>query len=541
MDSVMRGDAALAHGALAAGVRVVTGYPGSPATGVWDAILARTAPDAVDVTWAPNEKVAMELAIGASLGGARALVVLKSVGLNVALDPLATMSYTGCHRGLVILLGEDPGAWGSQNEQDSRWAARLAEVPVVEPTGVGQAAAVMAQAFAWSESIGTPVIVRIVGALAAASGSVDEPWTLPKARGGFRRQRNRWITLPPIAIRRHRSLHARLRRFRAAVEASPYDVAEGRGGLGVLAVGYTRSKLQGILERLDAEVRVLGLCSTWPLPEERLAAWMAGLRRVLVLEEGGPFVEEALAALSHSRGLDVEVLGRHCRAVPEVGELAERDLAAALGRLDAGLAVGVPKAAARDRVAEVPLCEGCPYRPAFEALLGAMESAGGRRRHIVVGETGCMVRANLPPMELFDVKYSLGSGLGLGLGLAAADGRHRVVALLGDSSFFHSDLNALPYAVRRDAPLVAVVLDNATTALTGGQVHPGSRLDERGRRRDAIDLAGVARGLGAQPVVLSADDPPAMAAGFRDALLADGFRFLIVRGDCPRHLPRTTD
>src|SRR5690554_1427862 len=153
-------------GSAGAGVGVVSGYPGSPATGVFDALLARTAPGDLQIGWAPNEKVAMEIAIGASLGGARSLVVLKSVGMNIGLDPLATMTYTGCHKGMVILLGDDPGAWGSQNEQDSRWLARVAEVPVVEPTSVAQAAALMAQAFVWSESLGVPVIVRIVGSLA---------------------------------------------------------------------------------------------------------------------------------------------------------------------------------------------------------------------------------------------------------------------------------------------------------------------------------------------------------------------------------------
>jgi len=537
MTDTMRGDEALASGALAAGIRVVTGYPGAPATGVFDGIRARSRPGDVDVHWAPNEKVAMEIAMGASVGGARALAVLKSVGMNVGLDPLATMTYTGCHRALVILVGDDPGAWGSQNEQDTRWVARLAELPVVEPTDVRQAAALMAQAFAWSEAVGTPIMVRITRAFAQASGEPEEPWELPSATGTFLRKRNRWISLPYLAVRAHHDLHRRLRRIQSDWEQSPYDVSTGDGDLGVVAVGYTRTKLQQLLPQPVDRVAVLGLASTWPLPERRVAQWLRGRRRVLVLEEGGPFVEEQLAALVHRHKLDVELLGRATRTVPEEGELAEPDLGAALAALEPGLAIAAQAAPQRAMPSEEPLCEGCPYRPTFEALLHAMDRAGGRNRHIVVGETSCMVRANLPPMELFDVKYSLGSGLGLGLGVAMANRQHKVVSILGDSAFFHSDLNALPYAVDRDLPMVAILLDNGSAALTGGQPHPGSRYDDEGRPRVATDLVAVARACGTEPAMLSAEDPEAMVRAFDDALRADGFRLLIVRSDCPVHTP----
>jgi indolepyruvate ferredoxin oxidoreductase alpha subunit len=219
MTETLRGDQALAWGALAAGVTVVSGYPGSPATGVFDAFMSMAGGDEASpkagthIQWAPNEKVALELAYGASLAGARALVVLKSVGLNIALDPLATMVLSGCHAGLVILLGDDPGGWGSQNEQDSRWLARVAEVPVVEPTSVHHAAALMTQAYAWSESLGTPVIVRVTGALTLAQGDVEEPWQLPPFEQGLIRQRDRWVVLPANVVARRRSQHRRLRQI----------------------------------------------------------------------------------------------------------------------------------------------------------------------------------------------------------------------------------------------------------------------------------------------------------------------------------------
>lgn len=547
-NGLVTGDHALALGALAAGVQVVTGYPGSPATGVLDGCLEGTAPGQAHVQWAPNEKVAMEIAYGASIAGKRALVVLKSVGLNIGLDPLATMALSGCHAGLVILLGDDPGGWGSQNEQDTRWLARVAEIPMVEPVSVEQSAALMAQAFVWSESLGVPVIVRIVGSLALAKGQVEDPWRLPPFGAGFLRERDRWVVLPALVVGRHRSLHRKLRQIRDLFEASPYDVVEERvrddgsaPAIGVLAVGHTLAKVRRALGD-SAPVQVFGLSSVWPLPERALTRWLRGLERVLVVEEGGPFVEEQVRALMQRRRLRVTALGRADRAIPAEGELTEPAIAAGLQRLDPALAQEVASTAGRPMPSRVPLCDDCPYRPTFEALIAAMDANGGRDRHIVIGETGCMVRANLPPMRLFDVKYSLGSGLGLGIGLAlgetasGSEGR-RIVALLGDSSFYHSDINALPYAAQLDLPMLVVLLDNATTALTGGQAHPGSATDARGAPQRVIDLADVVRGCGIEPTVIATDDVAALRAAFAEGLRCAGTRVIIARGPCPKYVP----
>ena len=301
---ILRGDRALAYGALAAGVEVVTGYPGSPATGVFEGCLEGTEPGQAHVQWAPNEKVAMEIAYGASLAGRRALVVLKSVGMNIALDPLATMALSGCHAGLVILLGDDPGGWGSQNEQDSRWLARVAEVPVVEPVSVEQSAALMAQAFVWSESLGVPVIVRIVGSLALSEGPVESRRPLaPDSR-----KRDRWV-LPATVVRRPTP----------APQAAPgaelfearRDAIEGASaatGPRPSSVSSPGTRPQGT-PRLgaDAPAQVLALqrvAPARPRPGAGCGAWSA-----LVAEEGGPFVEEQVRDLAQRHALPVVVLG----------------------------------------------------------------------------------------------------------------------------------------------------------------------------------------------------------------------------------------
>lgn len=536
MDSTspLRGDEALALGALAAGVAYVSGYPGSPASGVFEALARRAAADALTPEWAPNEKVALEMAAGASLAGLRALVVLKSVGLNVALDPLATLSYVGCHAGLVLLVGDDPGGWSSQNEQDSRWLARLAETPLVEPTDAASAAPLMTQAFAWSESLGLPVILRLTRSLANATAPQGEPlWQLPPGKRRFLRKENRWIVHPPNVVRRHHILHHHLRQFQAAIEISPYDLGSdcAASPLGVIAAGgaYARLRASGCsLQGAD----LLGLASAWPLPEKRLSAWLAPVQRLLVLEEGGPFIEEQLRALGQRQGLRLDILGRATRALPEEGELRDEDIALALQALAAEQATPPVTTFHEPRIIPTPLCADCPYRPTFAALTAAMEAQGGRRRYLVVGETGCMVRA--VDTGLFDVKLSLGASLGLALGLAL-DASHHVVALVGDSCFFHSEVNALAPLAQRRAALTAIVLDNGSTALTGGQAHPGSAYDARQQPQTAIPIEQVAAGYGLQAEVAAADDPAALQDLFEGALAAPQPRLIVVRGPCPRY------
>ncbi len=529
----VRGDEALALGALAAGIGLAVGYPGAPATGIFEALARLSVPGQVTLEWAANEKVAIEMAIGASLAGTRALVIVKGVGLNIALDPLATMSYAGCHTGLVIAVGDDPGGWSSQNEQDSRWLARLAEVPIVEATETASAAALMAQAFAWSEGLYTPVILRLTRGLAQERAALREPpWQLPPALGRFLRKEDRWMVYPRVVVRRRHSLHRRLRSFAQALVSSPYDALCGAGDLGILAAGHPFSKVRRLVEG-NGNISLLGMASAWPLPEERLIPWMRTLRRLLILEEGGPFVEEQIRALAQRAGLSLEILGRANRAIPEEGEIVEEDLRRGLMALTAEGPFERVNTCTEPPIPPSSLCEDCPYRPTFEALRAAMERQGGRERYLVVGETGCMVRAI--PTGLFDVKYSLGSALGIALGLALYERHHRVIALVGDSCFFHSEVNALPTLAQCRAPVAILLLDNGSTAQTGGQPHPGTPYDARHSPRAPVEIERVLAAYGLEAEVLSPRNPSALQAAFEAALGAEGPRVLIVREPCPRY------
>lgn len=525
---VLSGSEALAWGVTAAQVGFMTGYPGSPATSVYDAVVAREAANC-RAYWAPNEKVAVEMAIGASLNGTRSLVVLKSVGLNIALDPLATVSYCGCHAGLVIVLGEDPGGWGSQNEQDSRWLALTAEVPVVEPIEVASAASIMVQAFAWSEAIGLPVIVRVTASLLSRREAVLAPWELPAAHKRFAHHENRWVVLPATVVPRRRSLHRKLRLMRHSFEASPYDRATVNTPRGIVAVGAAYPKLCAVLSDPD-DYSVLGLASVHPLPGEALKLWLRRCQQVLVLEEGGPFVEQALRALAQRLRLSVHILGREDGFVPEEGELSAGDIEAALRQLRPDRQAATASDLRGDTPSPARLCEGCLYAPTFAALNAAMERAGGRKHFLLVGETGCMVRAHKVEGLALDVKLSLGASLGLAMGLASTQDRQRVVSLVGDSCLFHSEINSLPLAVELGLDLSIMILNNGVTGLTGGQPYPDAVAAGESSRR----IMALCAACGVTPVAVAATED-SLTDVLTAALTEPGLRVVVVDAPCVRY------
>ena len=538
-NSTISGAQALAQGAIDAGVRLLTGYPGAPVTAVVDHILRLTTPEAVHVAWNSNEKVAIEMAFGASVGGMRALLCVKSVGLNVALDPLMAFNLSGCNAGLVILVGDDPGGWGSQNEQDSRGFAWLAELPLLEPTAA-EAQAVMREAFRLSEDLGLPVLVRFTRALASSVVAASQTAPVPSPPPDYQREFMRWVVLPVNVVPYHRRLLGKLDVLRARFEDSTFNAVEGTGPYGVIAAGSIYQKL---LEALGGEVphdlRILRLGTLHPLPEERIADFLGTVETALVLEETAPWIEDATRAIAQQAGITVVLAGRHTGHIPPAGEVFAPHVATALNTWLPDLALSTSGKTERPRPSRETLCEGCPYIPTVEALLAAMEKHGGRDAFIVTGDPGCMVRAQLPPYTLLDVKHSLGSSIGVAAGLAVSQQRSgtgkRVVALSGDSGFLHSGLAGLVDAVHTGAPLTVVILDNGTTALSGGQPHPASGINARRASQQAVDLAALVRACGVEAVrIADIDCGDDIRAAVEAGLQAEGVAVVIARGKCPR-------
>jgi indolepyruvate ferredoxin oxidoreductase alpha subunit len=456
------------------------------------------------------------------------------------------LNLSGCNAGLVILVGDDPGGWGSQNEQDSRALALAAEVPLLEPTSISDARAAMHQAFQLSEETGLPVIVRVTRALVLAEDEIqilkvsEDLQSL--APPSFQREFMRWVVLPINVVPCHLRLLQRLDAVQARFEDSPFNGVEGYGSQGVIAAGFTYQKLLDLLGgTVPPGLCILRLGTFYPLPVERVTAFLQTVESVLVLEENAPLVERAVRAAAQGAGLVLAIYGRDTGHVSRIGELLAPQIAAALNCFLPRLALPTEGESGRPMPSREPLCDGCPYIPTFDGLTEIIAQLGGRDEVIVVGDPGCMVRAQLPPYELLDVKTSLGSSIGMATGIAlsmsgSSTGK-QVITLCGDSAFLHSGFSGLVDATRVGARMLVLILDNGTTALSGGQPHPASRADARGRPQRAVDLAALARGAGAGMVkVIDLDRGEDIRAAIEMGIDFDRVAVVIARGQCPRWL-----
>jgi indolepyruvate ferredoxin oxidoreductase alpha subunit len=422
--------------------------------------------------------------------------------------------------------------------------ALAAEVPLIEPTSVSDARAAVRQAFHLSEEMGLPVVVRVTRALVLATEEVKTLEVSEDYRSlalpSFQREFMRWVVLPINVVPYHLRLQRRLDTVQVRFENSPFNGMEGEGSQGIIAAGFAYQKLSDLLGgAVPPGLRLLRLGTFYPLPVERVRTFLQTVESALVLEETAPLVERAVRAAAQEAGLTLPIYGRDTGHVTRAGELFAPQVAAALNRFLPRLALPAEGESGRPMPSREPVCDGCPYIPVFDALTEVIIQLGGRDEVIVVGDPGCMVRSQLPPYELMDVKNSLGSSISMAAGLALSQTRSgtgkRVVALCGDSGFLHSGFGGLVDAARVGATMLVLILDNGTTALSGGQPHPASWVDARGRPRRAVDLAGLAREAGADRVQMvdldrSEDIRPAIEMG----MSADGVAVVIARGQCLR-------
>jgi indolepyruvate ferredoxin oxidoreductase alpha subunit len=544
-ERTVTGSEALALGALEAGVQLATGYPGSPSTGTVEALL-QLADEQLRIEWAINEKSAFDAAFGASLAGVRALLCLKSVGLNVGLDSLMVSNLAAGDGGFVILAGDDPGGWGSQNEEDSRLLAAAAEVPLLEPTGVAEARRIMHHAFELSEQFQVPVVVRITRALASdQSRLAKSPARVPQRRAAsFQRQPERFNVLPIDVVAFHHRLQATLSGVQAHFEQSALNVEEGQGRQGIIAAGQTYHKMTQVLAEASTSsskpgnqppLRILRLSTINPLPANRIVAFLCEVDAALVLEEIAPYVETQVQAIAQRAALTLPVYGRSSGHIPGTGELFAPHIAQGLAALLPDWPWPAFEQVSRPMPSRQPLCDDCPYIHALEALLAVMERHGGRDNFVVTGETGCMVRAQLPPWEILDVKYGMGSSIGLASGLAGSGIPQKLVALSGDSALLHSGLGELIDAVQAGIAMLVVVLANETTALSGGQPHPATTHDARGNSRKPVDLVALIQAAGVDLLrVVDPKDTSATRAALEEGLTSGRLAVVVVQRACPR-------
>ncbi len=537
MIRLLSGNEALALGAYHAGVRVATAYPGTPSSEVLESI-ARFKD--IYAEWSTNEKVATEVALGAAYAGVRSMVSMKQVGLNVASDPFMAASITGINAGMVVICAGDPGIHSSQNEQDNRYYAKFAKIPMLEPSDSQEAYDFMAYAFDISEGFDTPVMVYTTTRISHSKSvvKVDRERTVPAKQRGFQYDVSKYVMLPVFARLRHAFIEERLVRLAAHSETFPLNrVIWGRHHLGIVTSGvayqYAREVFPG--------ASFLKLAMTYPLPEKLISDFAARVDRLIVIEELEPFLQE------HIQAMGIKVSGKEF--IPRVGEL-NPDIVEEACR-SAGLPVQAsPQQEKAETAAELPrrpplLCPGCPHTGIFFVLntIGqrSRPQKGNAPREsslVITGDIGCYTLATYPPLSAMDTTACMGASIGQALGMEKAGVGKKVVAVIGDSTFMHSGITPLVDAVYNEGHITVVILDNGTTAMTGHQDHPGTGISAQGKETTKVELEGIVRGTGVKDVrVIDAFDMKALRAGVRSVLDSPELSVIIVRGTCSVRLP----
>ncbi len=532
MKRLLSGNEALALGAYHAGVKVAAAYPGTPSSEILETLA--TFKD-IHAEWSTNEKVALEVAIGASYAGVRAMASMKQVGLNVASDPFMAAATIGVVGGLVIVSADDPGIHSSQGEQDNRHYARMAKVPMLEPADSQEAYHFIAIAFDFSEEFDTPVLLRTTTRISHAKSVVNVNRTRKEpASASFKHNVQKFVMLPVHARLRRPLMEERLVKLKAYADAFPYNqVFWGSSRLGIVSSGVAYHYAREVFP--DASFLKLGM--TYPLPEKLLREFASTVERLIVIEELDPFLEENLLALG------IKVQGKEF--IPRFGELnpeAVEKAAYRAGWLEP--TTGDQKLEPLTGLAPRPpvFCPGCPHTGIFFVLntIGQrsrlLDNKGTSEKEsslIITGDIGCYTLATYPPLQAMDTTACMGAGIGQALGMEKAGVAAPVVAVIGDSTFLHSGITGVVNAVYNQSKGTIIILDNRTTAMTGHQDHPGTGISAQGKETQAVDLEQLVRGIGIEDVkVVNAFDVKALRAAVRKAINSPQLSVIIVRGGC---------
>lgn len=494
------GNGAIALGALAAGVNLVSGYPGTPSSEIVETI-SKYPHEGVHIEWSVNEKAALEVAAAAAYGGARTIVTMKQVGLNVAADPLLSLAYVGVKGGMVIVSADDPGPISSQTEQDTRRFADFARIPVFDPSSPQEAYQMIQDAFEYSEKYQTPVLFRPTTRVCHAYASIENPpYSGPKAYEGFVKDSKKWVIFPRLSYQNHGKIEQR--NVEIGKDFSDYSGNRIEGGPSKKAVivsgisyGYAREYLKN-----HTEYTLIKIATAYPFPEDFLLRALDGVEEVLCLEELSPYIEEQVLKLIGKHGLRLKVSGKLDGKVPHNGEnstnLAADILSDFLGteKMERGLELSdAPALPVRPPV----LCAGCPHRASFYAVKQAMK---GKKAYFC-GDIGCYTLGNAMPLDMVDTCLCMGAGITMAQGFHWIDGEGTCFGFVGDSTFFASGMTGVVNAVYNNADMILCVLDNSTTAMTGHQPHPGIGVNMMGQIVDKVDIRKVLEGIGVHKVI----------------------------------------
>jgi indolepyruvate ferredoxin oxidoreductase alpha subunit len=500
MKEYVMGNGAIAYGALKAGVNLVSGYPGTPSSEIVETV-AKAKPEGVHVEWSVNEKAAMEVAAAASYSGARTLVTMKQVGLNVASDPLMSLAYVGVKGGMVVVSADDPGPISSQTEQDTRRFAEFARIPVFDPSSPEEAYEMIQDAYECSEKYATPVLFRPTTRVDHAYAAIDRPEKFsPQRVSGFIKNSKKWVIFPRLSFANHAMIEKRNVEIGEEFSLYRYNTVEGGNSeKAVVASGISYAYAKEFLKDYP-EVKLIRIGTPYPFPEPFVKKALEGVTEVLSLEELSPYNEEQIARLCGRNGILLSIRGKLTGDVPASGELSTNLIAGILRKY-----LELPGEASEIDVSDAPelpvrppvLCAGCPHRASFYAVKKAMKG----RNCYFCGDIGCYTLGNAMPLDMCDTCLCMGAGITMAQGFTWMDKEGIGFAFVGDSTFFASGMTGVVNAVYNNANMILCVLDNSTTAMTGHQPHPGTGRNMMGDIVEKVDIASVLKGIGVSTVL----------------------------------------
>ncbi len=511
MKELMSGNDALARGLYEAGCKLVSSYPGTPSTEITESAALYSE---IDAEWAPNEKVAMEVAFGASLAGARSFCGMKHVGLNVAADPLFTISYTGVNGGMIIAVADDPGMHSSQNEQDSRNYAKASKIPMLEPSDSAEALVFAARAYELSEQYDTPILMRMCTRIAHSRSIVETSPRKEVPLRDYEKKPEKYIMMPAYAKRRHPVVEARTAALTELAESDPINfITWGDKRLGVITSG---TSYQYVREALGDSVSILKLGMVYPLPVQKILDFASQVDRLAVVEELDPFIE------THVRALGLDVIGKDTFSM--IGELSVNTVKAALG-------TNAPEVTPLNETLPMrppAMCAGCPHRGLFYTL--------SKKKLRVLGDIGCYTLGAQAPLSAMDATICMGASVSSLHGFNKVRGEEstkNTVAVIGDSTFMHSGMTGLVNVSYNATNSTVIILDNSITGMTGHQENPTTGKNLKGEVAAKVDLEALCHALGIRRVrVVDPYDLAACDAAVTEELAADEPSVIISRRPC---------
>ena len=543
---LLMGNEAIALGAIHAGVGLVSGYPGTPSTEILETVAKHNKDGKIHVQWSVNEKVALEVAAGGAYAGARTLVTMKQVGLNVASDPLMSLAYIGVKGGMVIVSADDPGPISSQTEQDTRTFAAFAKLPVFDPSSPEEAYEMIKEAFEYSEKYNTPVLFRPTTRVCHGCANVEvaDTWEVKEAEG-FVKDTQRWVIFPRTSYLNHLKIEDRNVELSKVFSESKLNWIEGnkeaKKGIATGGNSYAYA-----MESAPEELKVLKVGTPFPFPEELALEFLEGLDEVLVLEELDPVIEKALVFITGKYHLPVVIKGKLTKDTKNAGENSVESIKADLAKFmpeckvlaeETTLETGSADTAESADFAPVPdlpirppvLCAGCPHRASFYAVKQATKG----RKAVYSGDIGCYTLGNAKPLDMVDTCLCMGADVTIAQGLHIIEPDTLNFSFIGDSTFFAAGITGVVNAVYNQTDIILIVLDNSTTAMTGHQPHPGTGMTMMGDVVNKVSIEKILEAIGVSKIVKANPLNYSEAKAAVESVLDEkGVRVVIFKSPC---------